>query len=128
MPDKDTGIDVPEMPPQVGPQQDDSAEGMPEVQDYTLGYTESSEITRPEEVNYRVTMKDFGCVENDTLFIEYYRDFYSALGRYDALCDDESFIKHHDKPSVFVDLERAVRGYGQVFWELIKRNIVYDDN
>ena len=124
MPEEDTGTDVSKVQSQVDTEQMDDAQRMSEMQDTFMGDSPYEEVT---EANYRVTMKDFGCVENDTLFVEYYSSYQSALSTFYSLSDDTEFIKHHDKRSVFVDLEKSHRGTSEIFWELIKRNVVYDD-
>ena len=124
MPDKDTGSDVSEMRTQMDTEQDAVAEGMSEMQDYIVGDTAYEEVT---EAKYRVTMKNFGATENGVLFVEYYNTYPSALYRFYSLSDDTEFIKHHDRTMVLVDLEKSYKGTSTIFWELIKRNTVYDD-
>lgn len=125
MPDKDTGSDVSEMRTQMDAEQDAVAEGMSEMQDYIVGDTAYEEVT---EAKYRVMMKDFGAMENEILFVEYYDTYLDALKSFNILSDDTEFIKHHDRPMVIVDLEKSYKGTSTIFWELIKRSTVYDDS
>ena len=125
MPQEDTGTDLSEMRSQVDTEHRDTAEDVSEMQDTFVGDSPYEEV---QEARYRVTMKDFGCVENDTLFVEYYSSYQSALSTFYSLSDDTDFIRHHDKRTVFVDLEKSYKGISAIFWELIKRNTVYDDS
>ena len=131
MPKEDTGTDLSEVQSQLDTEQMDYAERMSKMQDAVMGHpqneeeTEEPEVT-PEQAYYRVIMADFGCVENDTHFIDYFSDYYNANAVFDSLCDDTEFIKYHDKPSVTVELQKAYRGLSQVFWETIRKPIVYD--
>lgn len=124
MPDEDTGSDMSEMRTQVDTEQDAVAEGMSEMQDYIVGDTAYEEVT---EAKYRVTMKDFGAMDNEVLFVEYYDLYPSAVNMFYKLSNATEFIKHHDRAMVFVDMEKAHRGTSEIFWELIKREVVYDD-
>lgn len=132
MPQKDTGTDMSEMRDEMDTIQGDTSKRMSEMQDEIMGYnpdedeTEESEV-RPEQANYRVVMADFGCDENDSLFIEYYADFQSAVSTFNKITADTEFIKHYDRINVMVKMEKSYRGLSQVFWEMIKQSIVYDD-
>ena len=124
MPPEDKGTDMSEMRGEMDTIQSATAEIMPEMQDESVGDTSYEEVT---EAKYRVTMKDFGAMENEVLFVEYYDSYFVALKSFNTLSDDTEFIKHHDRAMVMVDLEKSYRGTSQIFWELIKRSTVYDD-
>ena len=124
MPEEDTGTDLSKVQSQMDTEQMDDAQRMPEMQDTFMGDSPYEEVT---EANYRVMMKDFGAMENEILFVEYYSTYQTALSTFYSLSDDTEFIKHHDRAMVVVDLEKSHRGTSTIFWELIKRNVVYDD-
>lgn len=119
----DTGTDMSEMRNEMDTIQGEVSEGMPKMQDTFMGESPYEEVT---EANYRVTMKDFG-TDEEILFVEYYATYKTALSTFYSLSDDTEFIKHHDRAMVVVDLEKSHRGTSTIFWELIKRNVVYDD-
>lgn len=121
---EDKGTDMSEMRNEMDSVQGTITETMSEMQDEFMGDTPYEEVT---EAKYRVTMKDFGAMDNEVLFVEYYDLYPLALRMFYKLSEDTEFIKHHDRAMVFVDMEKAHRGTSQIFWELIKREVVYDD-
>lgn len=115
--------DVSEMRENVDPVQIGVAENVSEMQEYPMEYTEE----KPEDIKYRVVMADFGYSnDNDTLCVEYYSNFDDANADYDAMTEDKDFIKHHDQTAVIVMLDKCYRGMSMIFWETIRKAVVYN--
>ena len=125
MPSEDTGTDMSEMRKELDTVQVGASEELSEMQDASVGYAEED---YSEDIRYRVTMGDWGAMENETLYEEYFTDYPSAYATYKAICDDDDFLDHYDRSSVMVILWKAYRGYSQIFWEVIKRSIAYKDS
>ena len=133
MPQEDGRTDLSEMRSPMDTQQDGTAEDVSVLQDYAMGdetdekdsqYGEAE--VNPEDAKYRVMMADIGCVQNETLYLDYFSDYTYANMIFDSICDDTEFVKYHDRNSVEVVLQKAYRGLGQIFWETIRKSVVYD--
>ena len=127
MPQNDRETDLSEMRNGVDPVQSQVPEELSEMQEPFVGYTQKD--PEAEAVRYRVMMADHGCSKHsdDLLFLDYFSDYEVATTLFDSLCDDTDFIKHYDSECVEVVLQMAFRGLGQVFWETIRKSVVYDD-
>ena len=129
MPSDDNGTELSEMRASVDPVLGEDAEYLSEVQDTAVEYPSETEIKgeiHPESANYRVTVADYGCVQNDVLAVDYFARYEDAVAMYEAHIEDEEFIRHHDKYDVWVILEKSYRGMSQIFWETIRKSVVYD--
>ena len=129
MPSENRGVDLSALRSSLDAVQSDDAEDLSEMQDPVMEYASSEgekEEIRPEDARYRVTVSDYGCVENETLAVDYFATYEDAVAMYEAHVIDEDFIKHHDKYDVWVILEKSYRGVSQIFWETIRKTVVYD--
>ena len=129
MPSNDTGTDVSEMRTQVDSVQVLDAEDVSEMQKSFMEYDEEEPQVRelpPERARYRVKVEDYGCVQNDVLAVDYFDRFEDAVEMFEARMDDEEFIRHHDRPNAWVVMEKSYRGLSQVFWEVIRKVVIFD--
>lgn len=122
MSSEDNGIEVSQMREGVDTVQGDVAEGMSEVQVTYMVHPETS-----EEARYRVRLIDYQQIGKPILYLEYFADYLNAETRYEELCEDRAFIKHH-KDDIMAEMQMAYRGWGELFWETIKSSVIYDDS
>lgn len=122
---EDNGTEMSEMRNDMDSVQSETAEGMSEVQEYDMVYTQ--EIQDPQKVKWRVRLMDYQQIGTPVLYLEYFENYADASARYDDLCNDKMFIKHHED-DVMAELQTAHRGWAEIFWETVKSSIVYDES
>lgn len=113
---------------QMDPVQVGNAKDLSEMQFEIMGNDEDPQEMNPEDVRYRVLMSDLGRskAEDDLLFLDYFSDYEYANSVFDSIAEDTDFIKHYKRDCVEVLLQRAYRGLGSIFWETIRKTVVYN--
>lgn len=122
---EDNGTEMSEMRSSMDTVQSDPTESMSEMQESDMVYTQ--EIQDPQKVKWRVRLLDYQQIGTPVLYLEYFENYEDASARYDDLCDDKSFIKHHED-DIIAELEMAHRGWGEIFWETVKSSVIYDES
>lgn len=105
--------------------QSETSEGMSEMQEYDMVY--SQEIQDPQKAKWRVRLMDYQQIGTPILYLEFFENYEDASARYDDLCDDKMFIKHHGN-DIMVELQMAHRGWAEIFWEDVKSSVIYDES
>ena len=121
---EDNGTEMSEMRSDMDTVQSDPTESMSEMQESDMVYTE--EIQDPQKVKWRVRLLDYQQIGTPILYLEYFDNYGYALERYNELCEDKQFIKHH-KDDVIAELETAHRGWAEIFWETVMSSVIYND-
>lgn len=122
---EDNGTEMSEMRSSVDTVQGDLAESVSEVQESDMVYTQ--EIQDPQKAKWRVRLMDYQQIGTPILYLEFFETYEDALARYDDLCDDKMFIKHH-KDDIMAELQMAHRGWAEIFWEDVKASVIYDES
>ena len=105
--------------------QSETAEGMSEMQEYGMVYPQENQD--PEKAKWRVRLIDYQQIGTPILYLEYFDYYEYALARYNDLCDDKEFIKHH-KDDIIAELQMAHRGWAEIFWETVKSSVIYEES
>ena len=125
MPSEDRESDVSEMREEIDSVSGGTSEVLSDVSEYGLEYN-AQEIPE-EEVRYRVRLIDYQQIGKPVLYLEHFSRFEDADAKYGELCEDKSFIRHH-KDDLIAEMQKAYRGYAEVFWETIQSSVIYDDS
>ena len=122
---EDNGTEMSEMRSDMDTVQSDPTESMSEMQESDMVYTQ--EIQDPQKAKWRVRLMDYQQIGTPVLYLEYFEYYEDASARYDDLCEDKLFIKHHDD-DIIAELEMAHRGWAEIFWETVKSSVIYDES